>query len=182
MSVAAVRAMQGFHFCYYHARHHLPPRVRGKRKIRLSALESAQSLQIALTQMAQALLDDELEPAKAYALVQLMHLSVRAIEMKQCLVARNLNELPASMSHLIEQPQPEVQSDAIPAPANSDVFASSPDPVIVPKKKPPMTYKEFIPWRDILLQGESHPQYQEACGKQEEYMEQFENLLTTDSA
>jgi hypothetical protein len=83
------------------------------------------------------------------------------------------------VSHLVEQPQPEVQPDAIPSLPDSDKTVSSFDPLTIPRKKPPMTYREFVPWRDILLEGESHPQYQEACQKQNEYLEQFDDLPTT---
>ena len=163
-------AMEGFHFCYYHARHHLPPRPRGKRKLRLSALESVESLQITLTHVAQANLDDEILPAKAYALVQVLQLGYRAIDNHRSLAADSI-ELPQSMSHLVEQPATDVnQEDAAQIPAS------------VPKKKPAMTLQEFEPWRRILTEGKSHPQYQEALLKYDELCSEYEQLNEADSA
>ena len=174
-------AMDGFHFCFYHARLNMPPLFNGKREIRVSALESAQSLQITLTHVTQAILDDEIPPAKAYALVQVLQLGCRAIAMNQDLLGGKVMELPASMAHLLEQPknrQAESEEAATNAAADSEEY-SAPS---VPKKKPRMTEQEFEPWRQILFAGTSHPQYLQALEKYDEYTDGFEKLPEADSA
>ncbi|HET9696761.1 MAG TPA: hypothetical protein VFP40_07840 [Terriglobales bacterium] len=175
-------AMDGFHFCYYHARHHLPPPPRGKRKIRLSALESVESLQITLTQVAQAILDDEIPPAKAYALVQILQLGYRAIDNHRSLAANPI-ALPSSMAHLVEHPQPEQPpQQPTTAPENHSDAAAAQPVTMVPKKRPGTTEQEFEPWRQILLAGTSHPKYLQALEKYDEYTDALEKLPEADSA
>lgn len=172
--------MEGFHFCYNHARHHMPPRVNGKRKIRVSALESSQSLQITLTHVAQAILDDEIAPAKAFALVQVLQLSYRAIDMNQRMLAPNAIEPPPSMAHLIDQPKIQPSKAEQPeADHHQDDPAQSSTSV---PKKPAMTLQDFEPWRRILTHGISHPQYQEALLKYDELCSEYEQLNEADSA
>jgi hypothetical protein len=178
-------AMKGFHFCWNHARYHAVPTVRGRRKIQLSALESAPSLQIALTHIAQGILDDEIPPAKGYALVQVLQLAFRTLDMpSRSSLSNSPIEVPDSLAHLFAQTQPAPAPDStisepnatpdpdLPIDANSPSDISKKPPVTT-RTTPYMTDEEFAPWREILEEGESHPRFEEAWKKYIEYCAKF---------